>query len=70
MEVGELCRFEGTISMRLYGKTFIYLGEDFIHREDGVTVENHKVLYTGEASPSIIDRSLLKYIRRLDLERK
>ena len=79
MEVGELCRFDMTSSIaisrgmmggRLHGKTFIYLGEDFIHRDDGVTVENHKVLYTGETSPSIIDRSLLKYIRPLDLERK
>ena len=70
MEVGELYRFEGTISMRLYGKTFIYLGEDFIHRTDGVTVENHKVLFTGSTAPSIIDRNLLKWAHRLDLERK
>jgi len=73
MEVGELCRFDMTSSIaisRLHGKTFIYLGEEFIHRDDGVTVENHKVLYMGDASPSIIDRSLLKYIRPLDLERK
>jgi hypothetical protein len=45
--------------MRLYGRVALYLGEAFIHRSDGVTVENHKVLMVGETSPTIIDRGLL-----------
>jgi hypothetical protein len=60
MKVGQLYRFEGTVAMRLYGRIALYLGEDFIHRDDGVTVENHKVLLVGESGPTIIDRGLLK----------
>jgi len=60
MQVGNLYRFEGgRVSMRLYGRVALYLGEAFIHRSDGVTVENHKVLMVGETSPTIIDRGLL-----------
>jgi len=60
MQVGNLYRFEGgRVSMRLYGRVALYLGEAFIHRSDGVIVENHKVLVVGESSPKIIDRSLL-----------
>ena len=43
-------------------KTAIYLGEDFIHRDDGVVVENHKVLLLGETTPTIIDKGLLRWI--------
>jgi hypothetical protein len=43
----------------------VYLGEAFIHRDDGVTVENHQVLMVGESSPSIIDRGLLKYMSKV-----
>jgi hypothetical protein len=60
MQVGNLYRFEGgRVSMRLYGRVALYLGEAFIHRSDGVTVENHKILMVGETSPRIIDRGLL-----------
>jgi len=60
MQVGNLYRFEGgRVSMRLYGRVALYLGEAFIHRSDGVIVENHKVLVVGESSPKIIDRGLL-----------
>ena len=65
MKVGDLYRFEGTVSMRLYGRLAVYLGEAFIHRDDGVTVENHQVLMVGESSPTIIDRGLLKWMSRV-----
>ena len=65
MKVGDLYRFEGTVSMRLYGRIAVYLGEAFIHRDDGVTVENHQVLMVGEASPTIIDRGLLKWMNKV-----
>ena len=66
MKVGDLVRFEGgTVPMRWYGKVAVYLGEDFIHRDDGVIVENHKVLVQGETAPSIIDRGCLKWLRKL-----
>ncbi len=65
MQVGNLYRFEGTVTMRLYGRVALYLGEAFIHRSDGVTVENHKVLMVGESSPTIIDRGLLKHMNEV-----
>ena len=65
MTVGDLYRFEGTVSMRLYGRIAVYLGEAFIHRDDGVTVQNHQVLMVGEANPRIIDRGLLKWMNKV-----
>ena len=65
MQVGNLYRFEGTVAMRLYGRVALYLGEAFIHRSDGVTVENHKILMVGETSPRIIDRSLLIHMNEV-----
>ena len=53
----------------LENKHAIYLGEDFIHRDDGVTVENHKILVVGESKPTIIDRGLLKYMEPVDESR-
>ena len=66
MQVGELYRFEGGYCpMKFYGKIAVYLGEDFIHRDDGVTVENHKIVIQGEESPRIIDRGVLKWLCKL-----
>ena len=65
MKVGDLYRFEGTVSMRLYGRLAVYLGEDFIHFDDGATIENHQVLLVGEATPTIIDRGVLKWMNRI-----
>ena len=68
MKVGDLYRFEGFEALRLGGKIAMYLGEAFIHRDDGVTVENHQVLMVGESQPTIIDRGLLKYMREVQHE--
>jgi hypothetical protein len=66
MKVGDLYRFERWCApCRLYGRLAVYLGEAFIHRDDGVTVENHQVLMVGESSPTIIDRGLLKWMNRV-----
>ena len=67
MIVGVLYRFEGFRGApRLAGKIAVYLGEAFIHRDDGVTVENHQVLMVGEANPRIIDRGLLKWMNKVE----
>ncbi len=67
MKVGELYRFEGGYCpMKFYGKIAVYLGEDFIHRDDGVTVENHKIVITGEETPRIIDRTCLKWLKKFE----
>jgi len=48
------------------GKTAMYLGEAFIHRDDGVTVENHKILMVGETTSRIIDRGVLKWMSKIE----
>ena len=66
MKVGDLVRFSHIYNgCDLNGKTAVYLGEDFIHRSDGVVVENHKVVLNGKAEPTIIDRNVLKYMKKL-----
>ncbi len=68
MQVGSLYRFDriNGHTTSLNDRVALYLGEDFIHRDDGVTVENHKVLIVGNPSPTIIDRGVLKYMRPLE----
>ena len=64
MKVGDLIKFNYVGGSRhLNGRIGIYLGEDFIHRSDGVVVENHKVLLMGEHKPTIIDRGLLRHMK-------
>ena len=61
MKVGDMIKFSipWAAGRGLNGRIGIYLGEAFIHRSDGVVVQNHKVLLVGEHKPTIIDRSLL-----------
>ena len=46
-------------------RTGIYLGEDIIHRDDGVTITNHKVLLVGDSQPRLFDRGLLRHMERI-----
>ena len=71
MQVGDLVKFDriNGHTTHINNKTALYMGEAFIHRDDGVVVENHKVLIVGERSPTIIDRGLLKYMRVIDASR-
>ena len=68
MQVGKLYRFEGFGYKRssLDGQLAVYLGKDFIHRDDGVTIENHRILKVGAANASIIDRGLLKFMAEVE----
>ena len=67
MKVGNLYRFDriSAHTHHLNGRLALYLGEDFIHRNDGVIVQNHKVMIVGYASPTIIDRGLLRWMREV-----
>ena len=57
---GDLVRFDFIYGgCDLNNKLATYLGPEFIHRDDGVTVENHRVLVVGQAQSSLIDRGLL-----------
>ena len=64
MQVGKMYKFVGPgLSFSgLDGIMALYLGEDFIHRDDGVIVENHRILKVGAPTSTLIDRGLLKYM--------
>lgn len=65
MKVGDLVKFDriNGHTRDINDKVAVYLGEDFIHRDDGVVVQNHKVLLLGETTPTIIDVRLLRWAR-------
>ena len=46
-------------------RTGIYLGEDTIHRKDGVTITNLKVLLVGDSQPRLFDDSLIRHMERI-----
>ena len=69
MQVGKLYRFEGFGYKRsgLEGQLAVYLGKDFIHRDDGVIVKNHRVLKVGHSAPTIIDGGLLIHMAEVEV---
>ena len=63
MKVGDLVKFRWVYSgCTLNNKQAVYMGEDFVHLDDGVVVQNHKILEVGQTMPTIIDVGLLKYM--------
>ena len=69
MEVGEIYQWRSSHNHHLcqyHGQLCLYMGEDPIHRDDGVTIVNHKVMFIGTGKEQILDRTCLKYLWRLD----
>ena len=68
IKVGDMIKFDriNGHTPQLNNRVGLYLGEDFIHRDDGVVVENHKVLMNGDPKPRIIDRGLLRYMKKYE----
>ncbi len=66
MKVGDLVKFDyiNGHTRDINGKIAVYLGEAFIHRYDGVTIQNHKVMLLGESKPRVIDVGLLRWMRK------
>ena len=66
MKVGDLVKFDriNGHTRDINDKVAVYLGEAFIHRDDGVLIQNHKVLLLGESTPTIISARLLRWLRR------
>ena len=61
LEPGDLVRFDFVYGgCDLNNKLATYIGPEFIYRDDGVTVENHRILVVGEAQSGLIDRTLLR----------
>ena len=72
IRAGELFKF-GYINGHtpsLNNKVGLYLGEAFIHRDDGVVVENHRVLMVGSSTPATIDQRLLRWMHPYDPNEK
>ena len=66
MKVGDLIKFGYVYpGYRLNGEIVVYLGENVIHRQDGIVVVNHKC-YANGVGTVILDKSLLKHIRVYD----
>ena len=67
IKVGELVRF-GHICQGsdLNGRIAVYMGEHPFHRSDGVTIRNHRVMCVGDRTPTIIDRTMIQYMRLLN----
>ena len=65
IKAGELFKFDyiNGHTPSLNNKVGLYLGEAFIHRKDGVVVENHRVLMVGSSTPATIDTRLLRWMR-------
>ena len=69
MQVGEIYQWRcgGNYYLRQHhGELCLYMGEDPIHRDDGVTIINHKVMNIGTGTVHILDKTCLKYLWRLD----
>ena len=69
MQVGEIYQWRSDHNLHLrqyHSQLCLYMGEDPIHRDDGVTVVNHKVMMIGTGAIHTIDRTCLKYLWRLD----
>mgnify|MGYP003126714267 FL=1 len=63
MQIGDLIKFRYVYNgCSLNNVTAVYVGKDYIHRDDGVIVRNHKILEVGETIPTIIDGGMLKYM--------
>ena len=66
MKVGDLVKFDriNGHTRDINDKVAVYLGEAFIHRDDGVVIQNHKVMLLGETTPRTIGVRLLRWLRR------
>ena len=50
----------------LNGRLVMYLGEDHIHREDGVVIKNFRVQMVGENRQGICDNGMRHYLKDID----
>ena len=64
MKAGDLVKFGYVYGgSRLNHKTAVYLGKNFLTRDDGMVIQNHKVMVTGDSTTTIIDRGLLRFLK-------
>jgi len=68
MQPGDLFKLDYLFAPGINGRTGIYLGEDIIHRDDGVTITNHKVLLVGDSQPRLFDCGMLRHMEIINNE--
>ena len=68
LTVGNLYKFQyiNRHESHLNGRLVMYLGEDHIHREDGVVVKNFRIQMVGEDRPGICDNGMRGYLKEID----
>ena len=64
----QLCYINGHCR-DINNRTGLYLGENIIHRGDGVTITSHKVLLVGDSQPRLFDRTLLRHMEIINNEK-
>ena len=47
-------------------KIVMYIGEDHIHRKDGVVVKNFRIQMVGEERQGICDNGMRHYLKDID----
>ena len=64
MKVGDLVKFPyvNGHTRHINHKYAVYVGEAFVVREDGVVVENHKILLRGDSAPTTIDKTMYRWL--------
>jgi len=64
VQVGDLVKFPyvNGHTRDINHRYAVYMGEAFVTRDDGVVVENHKVLLRGDMQPTIIDKGLVRWL--------
>ena len=67
MEVGALYVWKVYVHnalVKYHGRECLYLGEDIIHREDGKTITNHRILMVGSGTETLLDRTCLRFLQK------
>ena len=66
--LGKLYKFQyiNRTNDHLNGRLVMYLGEDHIHREDGVVIKNFRVQMVGENRQGICDNGMRHYLKDID----
>ena len=65
---GKLYKFQyiNRTNDHLNGRLVMYLGEDHIHRKDGVVIKNFRVQMVGENRQGICDNGMRRYLKDID----
>ena len=68
MNVGDLVKFDriNGHTRDINDKVAVYLGEDFIHRDDGVVIQNFRIQVIGEDRTRLCDNRMRYHLEDID----